>query len=226
MSDDSSVSLRNIVKCHGKSIASQLLEIGNIQKPQSKWLDFVNNLECLVPDEGFGEGSRLKRHKIDAFKEQHYVALSYTWDPSDDEDPMRGKYLVETRDGSRFLSSPVRDCVFDRVFSFMRAKGLDLLWIDRHCVKQKTCKNMGMCPHKRCHEKQEAIETMDLVYSLSKHPVALLGKPIEWEDEMDLLFDLLKGNLSKGLGGMSHEKVLRALRFLGRITKDRWWTRA
>jgi hypothetical protein len=226
MSDDSNVSLRNIVKCHGKSIASQLLEIGNIQKPQWKWLDFINSLECLAIDQGFGERSRLERRKIDAFKEQHYVALSYTWDPSDDENSIKGKYLVETRDGSRFLPSPVRDCVFDRVFSFMRAKGLGLLWIDRHCVKQKTCKNKSMCPHKRCHEKQKAIETMDLVYSLSKHPVALLGKPIEWEDEMELLFNLLDGRFAKGLDGISHEEILRTLRLLGRITKDRWWTRA
>ncbi|SPJ71744.1 uncharacterized protein FTOL_01472 [Fusarium torulosum] len=226
MSDDSNIPLSHIVKCHGKSIASLLLEIEKNQKPQCKYLDFINELECLAIYEGSSEGPRLKRQTINAFKEQHYVALSYTWDTSDQENPRKGKYMVETRDKSQYFPSPVRDCVFDRVFSFMRAKGLGLLWIDRHCVKQKVCNNNGMCPHKRCKEKQRAVETMDLVYSLSKHPVALLGKPIEWEDEVDLLFKILDRQLVKRFAETSHQEILQALRLLSRITKDRWWTRA
>jgi hypothetical protein len=226
MSDDSNIPLSNIVKRHGRSIASLLLEIEKNQKPQRKYLDFIRHLECLTINEGSSEGPRLMRHEINAFKVQDYVALSYTWDTSDQENPRKGKYMVENRDKSQFFLSPVRDCVFDRVFSFMRAKGLDLLWIDRHCVKQKDCNNNGMCRHTRCTEKQSAVETMDLVYSLSKHPVALLGKPIEWEDEMEILFKILDRQLVKRFAETSHQDILQALRLLSRITKDRWWTRA
>ena len=36
---------------------------------------------------------------------------------------------------------------------------------------------------------------MDLVCRLSKHPVALLGRPIESRNEMNLLFKILVGKL-------------------------------
>ncbi|KIL86317.1 hypothetical protein FAVG1_10146 [Fusarium avenaceum] len=227
MNDDSNLPLSNIVKCHGKSIASLLVEIGGSTLLQEKCLKFIRELECLSIDENSSEGTRLLRHKINAFEKQDYVALSYTWDNSDHENPENGKYKVQTRDRyPRFLLSPVRDCVFDRVFLFMRAKGLHRLWIDRHCVKQRTCNTKGMCPHNRCKEKQRAIETMDLVYSLSKHSVALLGRPIEWEHELDLLYRILTGKLAEELKKTTHDEVLQALSLLSRITKDRWWTRA
>jgi hypothetical protein len=43
---------------------------------------------------------------------------------------------------------------------------------------------------------------------------------------MDLLFKLLNGRFAKGFDRTSHEEILRVLRLLTRITKDRWWTRA
>ncbi|KAL7758378.1 hypothetical protein ACKLNR_012905 [Fusarium oxysporum f. sp. zingiberi] len=228
MNDDSNIPLSNIVKYHGKSIASLLVEIGENELLQEKCLNFIRELECLaIDDDDSSEGTRLIRHKIDAFEKQDYVALSYTWDSSDHENPEKGKYKAQTRDQHpRSLSSPVRDCVFDRVFLFMRANGLCMLWIDRHCIKQRTCKTKGSCLHNKCREKQRAIETMDLIYSLSKHPVALLGRLIEWEHELDLLHRILTGTLIKELKTIKYDEVLQALSLLSRITKDRWWTRA
>ncbi|KAM0280955.1 hypothetical protein ACHAO9_010986 [Fusarium lateritium] len=192
MKDDSNVPLRNIVEDHGKSIASLLQDIGEYQLGQRKCLRFIQRLECLTFEKNSSDGPKLMRHNIDAFEERDYVALSYTWDTSDQEDPTTAKYKVQNRDQLQFLPSPVRDCVFDRVNSFMHAKGLRRLWIDRHCVKQKTCRKKDACPHRRCNEKKRAVETMDLVYSLSEHPVALLGKPIEWAYELDLLAKVLE----------------------------------
>ncbi|SCO54271.1 uncharacterized protein FFNC_15429 [Fusarium fujikuroi] len=95
-----------------------------------------------------------------------------------------------------------------------------------HFVKQRTCKTKSICIHKRCKEKQRAIETMHLTYSLSEHPVALLGGPIEWEYELDLLYRILTGKLVKELKQINGDEVLQALSLLSRITKERWWTRA
>jgi hypothetical protein len=250
--DDSKIPLSDIAQHHGKPIVSLLLDIQKThQQPQRKYLHFIRQLECLSVDESSREelvrpvGSlkprswsqriTLKRRKIDAFKEENYVALSYTWEGSDHEDQSSGKYEVQTRDERQFFPSPVRDCVFDRLLSYMQAKDLSLLWIDRHCVKQKTCGKKGVCSHARCNQKQDAIQTMDLVYKLSKHPVALLGMPIEWQDELDLLAKVLTGQLVyKPLGTSnfqlsqttSQDEASRALALLSRITKDRWWTRA
>ncbi|KAG4280502.1 hypothetical protein FPRO06_11835 [Fusarium proliferatum] len=226
MKDDSNIPLRNIIDSHGKSIASLLQDIGEKQLPQQKFLSFIKDLECLTFGENTCDGPRLMRHNINAFKQREYVALSYTWDNSDQEDPRNGKYKVQNRDRLQFFPSPVRDCVFDRVNSFMHAKGLRRLWIDRHCVKQKTCRKKDVCTHKRCNEKKRAVETMDLVYSLSEHPVALLGKPIEWAYELDLLAKVLGETFVKEPKQVDHDEILQALSLLTRITKDRWWTRA
>lgn len=250
--DDSNISLSNIAQRHGKSIVSLLLDIQKPeQQPQRKHLHFIKKLECLSVDESSREelarsvGSleprswnqriTLMRHKIDAFEKRDYVALSYTWERSDHEDQSSGKYDVQTRDWRQFFPSPVRDCVFDRALSYMQAKDLGLLWIDRHCVRQKTCGKKGVCYHERCNQKQDAIQTMDLVYKLSKHPIALLGTPIEWRDELDLLFKILDGQLVYQPRGtsdfqlsrnISQDEASRALGLLRRITRDRWWTRA
>ncbi|KAM5356989.1 hypothetical protein ACJZ2D_016728 [Fusarium nematophilum] len=249
--DDTKTPLSNIAQCHGKPIVSLLLDIQKNQQPQTKYLRFIRHLECLSVDESsreelvqpigslvprrWGQRTTLIRREIDAFKERDYVALSYTWERSHHENQSSGKYEVQTRDKHQFFSSPVRDCVFDRVLSYMWANDLGLLWIDRHCVKQKTCGKKGVCYHARCNQKQDAIQTMDLVYKLSKHPVALLGKPIEWQDELDLLVKILTGQLVYKPQGTtkfqlsqttSHDEASRALGLLSRITKDRWWTRA
>lgn len=250
--DDSKIPLSNIAQHHDKSIVSLLLDIQKTpQQPQRKYLRFIRRLECLSVDESsrdelvrsvsslksrsWSQRITLIRRGINAFKKKDYVALSYTWERSDHEDQSSGKYAVQTRDERQFFPSPVRDCVFDRVLSYMQANDLDLLWIDRHCVKQKTCGKKGVCYHARCNQKQDAVQTMDLVYKLSKHPVALLGMSIEWQDELDLLAKVLAGELVyKPLGTSdfqlspttSQDEASRALGLLSRITKDRWWTRA
>ncbi|WAO91523.1 HET domain-containing protein [Fusarium falciforme] len=250
--DDSNIPLSDIAQRHDKPIVSLLLDIQKTpQQPQRKYLHFIRRLECLSVDESskeelvrsvdslkprsWSQRITLIRREINAFEKKDYVALSYTWERSDHEDQSSGKYAVQTRDERQFFPSPVRDCVFDRVLSYMQAKDLDLLWIDRHCVKQKTCGKKGVCYHARCNQKHDAIQTMDLVYKLSKNPVALLGMPIEWRDELDLLVKVLTGQLVYKPPGTSNfqlsqttsqDEASRALGLLSRITKDRWWTRA
>ncbi len=70
---------------------------------------------------------------------------------------------------------------------------------------------------------------MDLVYQLSKHPVALLGRPLQMETELHLLARILSGNLVDGdpefrLSATTAPYDAReALLLLYEITHDRWW---
>ncbi|KAH9203981.1 hypothetical protein DL95DRAFT_499205 [Leptodontidium sp. 2 PMI_412] len=178
--------------------------------------------------------TRLFRCWIDAFDENDYVALSYTWSRSEYEDQSSGRYEVQTRDRKQFFSSPVRDCVFDRVIKYMRKFNLKFLWVDRHSIRQKTCKQV-VCDHRVCNQKRAALQTMDLVYKLSNHPVALLGRPIESRDKLNLLARILAGELVNGdqetrqfqlSRGTSHVEAGNAMRLLKKITDDLWWTRA
>ncbi|KAI0890635.1 uncharacterized protein GGS22DRAFT_151454, partial [Annulohypoxylon maeteangense] len=60
---------------------------------------------------------------------------------------------------------------------------------------------------------------MHLVYSLSKWPIALLTCTIETEEELDLLANLLDGEVDS-----EDEEAVLAL--LSKITSNYWWTRA
>ncbi|KAL2015271.1 hypothetical protein VTK56DRAFT_5927 [Thermocarpiscus australiensis] len=222
-------------------IVSRLLDIQRSKEQHQKFLRYIKRLECLSLTEAYKRKQvrtsmqriSLLRRWINAFHERDYLALSYTWKASEFEDRSKGRYEVQTRDKRDFYPSPVRNCVFDRIIAYMQHSGVKLLWIDRHSMQQQACKIA--CNHKRCNDERDAVQTMDLVYSLSRHPVALLGRPIESGDEMDLLTRILEGKLvdeNREAGGFqlsrgtNRSEAHRALMLLNAITSDHWWTRA
>ncbi|RYP78264.1 hypothetical protein DL771_000741 [Monosporascus sp. 5C6A] len=167
------------------------------------------------------------RHLINAWEMRRYVALSYTWEPSEDEDRTSGWYRVEDRSQSRCFESPVRNCVFERVTKYMRHEEVDLLWIDRHSIPQG----------EPCDRKSAGLQSMDWVYKQSAHPLALLGRPIGSRYELQLLYEILKGRFVVGRyeAGHSHHQLSEnasrrrardALLLLHEITSDLWWRRA
>ncbi|KAG6353694.1 hypothetical protein INS49_005403 [Diaporthe citri] len=85
--DDKSWSISRLRQHHRRSIVSQLVEIGSggNQQEHAKFRSFIDKLQCLRP-----RGLKLHRRSINAFEERRYVALSYTWTPSEHEDPENG----------------------------------------------------------------------------------------------------------------------------------------
>ncbi len=166
MIDDKDQSLVELSQRHRASIVSQLVEIGSQcnQQEHSKFRHFISNLQCLSP-----EGTQLHRTSINAFCVPQYVALSYTWDASDYEDKESKKYCVESWNGNRLRRLKVRNYVFDRILRYMHYNKVRFLWIDRHCIRQGTCK--VACTHPRCDQNRNNMQAMDLVYQLSEHPV-------------------------------------------------------
>ncbi|RYO79113.1 hypothetical protein DL764_010050 [Monosporascus ibericus] len=249
--DDTGDSLRNIVGRHGVSITSLLLDSANKTVEQAKYTKYIKKLEVFSPaerrkrkrgnDGKYVEEKEtyLDRDWINAFGQQDYVALSYTWRASehekDDEARARTYFVQQSRDGP-FYRSPVRDVVFDRAIRYMDAVGARFFWIDRHSIKQETECNESDCGHEPCICKAEALHVMDLVYRQSKYPVALLGNVVKSAKELDLLRDLLKDRLTiarSSLSGESFQIVERktsqandTLLLLREITSDLWWTRA
>ncbi|UKZ72432.1 hypothetical protein TrVFT333_000061 [Trichoderma virens FT-333] len=198
--DDKDLSLHELSLDYGASIISQLVNIGNERNQQRhvKFLPFVSHLQCLRP-----QGTQLLRTSINAFNESQYVALSYTWNPSEYEDPCNGRYRVEGWDDIHLKPSAVRNCVLDRVLGYMRYAKVKLLWIDADCIRQDT-----------------------------KHPVALLARPLQMKSELDLLKHILSGNLVEGNDNIrlsratTIHKAKKALGLLHEITRDIWWGRA
>ncbi|KAH7313993.1 hypothetical protein B0I35DRAFT_394947 [Stachybotrys elegans] len=226
--DDKDRTLEELSLPHQKSIVSQLVDIGSKhnQRKHTKYLSFVRCLTCLKP-----KGSRIYRTTIDAFCEQQYVAVSYTWKPSHYEDCECGRYWVEGWDDDQVKPSKVRNCVFDRVVAYMHYANVQFFWIDQHCIRQDTCDLP--CTHDiQCAQKRDAIQAMDLVYQCSKHPLALLSRPLQTESDLHLLARILSGHLVHGNSedqlsvATPVHKARRALWLLLEITQEPWWSRA
>ncbi|KAH0598276.1 hypothetical protein MHUMG1_03573 [Metarhizium humberi] len=221
--DDKNQSLHQLGLNRGASIISQLVDIGSERNQQDhdKLRRFMSQFQCLTP-----KGTQLHRKSIDAVEDRQYVALSYTWQPSENEDAESGHYWVKGWGGDGFAPSKVRNCVFDRVLGYMRHNKVRFLWIDAHCIPQDTC-DAACTRHARCAQKRDALQAMDLVYSWSEHPVAILGRPMRTVSELRLLDSILSGKLVRNnrLQVPSH-RTSKALRLLHEMTQDDWWGRA
>ncbi|KAF5983438.1 transcriptional regulatory protein moc3 [Fusarium bulbicola] len=210
------------------NITTQLVQIQATNVPQQKSLDFLKRLNCLYFTDApaFDTGQRstkpsLYLANINAFRE-NYVALSYTWQPSPEEvDISDGGYLVQDIQSGQAKPSSVRDRVFSRMKRYMDHVKCEYLWIDKHCILQE-----------EGEEKEIGMQAMDRVYSLSKHPAALLSRNIKTSGELQLLTDILSGCFVKRWGDKYlpssrayRNRALDALELLHYITSDTWFSR-
>ncbi|KAI1473433.1 hypothetical protein K445DRAFT_144347 [Daldinia sp. EC12] len=145
-----------------------------------------------------------------------YVAVSYTWKASKEEEAEEeaGKgtarsYLVESRNaGEPAQPSKVRPMIWERTLNYAEYARCRNIWIDNECIDQE---NEA--------EKEAAIQSMHLVYSLSKWSIALLTRRVNTAEELELLFNLMCNEVSP-------EDEPAVLDLLDDITSDLWWTRA
>ncbi|GAP85934.1 putative HET-domain-containing protein [Rosellinia necatrix] len=219
----------------GGSIVSAVLDTQRHAITRQNW---IKSLECLYLSDdrdseptgkrqqlsngesvaSFSTPELLRRTYLDPVSDpergREYVAVSYTWEFSDEEEEQEscrsfGGYLVESRrTGEPAQPSDVRDVVWERVLRYSEHVKCDTIWIDRECIDQDNPK-----------EKEAAIQNMHLVYSLSRRPIALLTHAMESAEELDLLVGLL-------LGDLREEEEGAVLDLLAEITSDLWWQRA
>ncbi|RSL77240.1 hypothetical protein CEP51_009260 [Fusarium floridanum] len=233
VTDDNEPLIHIRERCPQDRITTQLVTIQKAQVEQQKSLEFIKKLKCLrFTDSPSQLNTSRKRSRstcptlrlrtLNAFTEPRYVALSYTWKPSPEELGVpQGGYMVESVASSGVERSSVRDTVFFRMKKYMDYVGVKYLWIDKHCIDQKE------------GESQEiAMQAMDRVYSLSEYPVALLATPVKTSDQLQLLIEILSGDLvvrwEKGYwlsSSTSLQRALRALRLLNYLTSDMWFSR-
>jgi hypothetical protein len=213
-------------------VTTQLINISKTKVPQQKSLEFLENLKCLyfeAPAQSDGnceDGSSmqpiLKLKTINAFTRPRYVALSYTWTPSPEEESVpSGGYLVEDVSSGSLVPSSVRNTVFRRMQRYMKYVKAKHLWIDRHCIQQV-----------EGEAKEVGLQAMDRVYSLSDYPVTLLSQAITTSEQMKLLIEILSEEFVSCWNNkysISRSKTLgrarRALDLLDHITSDPWFSR-
>lgn len=138
--------------------------------PNHKSEDFFSNLKCFLPiDSTFEPGStnisyeRTRQARPNktllelCSAPEQYVAVSYPWKASDGEAKRKGGYLI----APNFSRVNVRDIVLDRSIRFIKYMERDSnmipFWIDQLSINQRNGR-----------KKEEAIQSMDLVYKRCK----------------------------------------------------------
>ena len=153
-------------------------------------------------------GDLALRDKYDT-TQTHYAAVSYCWDRSGtswfSERNISGTSIFENGNIKAYTSS---DVVY-RAMQFARHHGCKHIWMDQYCIDQDD--------H---HDKQDGIQAMDLVYQLSKYPVAILESYVDSQSRIDALGSLFTGEMDETSCLNDLEDVLKLL------FDDLWFTRA
>ena len=134
----------------------------------------------------------------------HFVAISYCWKSQEEAQP---RYSVETENGVRNNNAP--SDILQRSIAFAAYHGIRLIWIDQECIVQSDRE-----------DKEEGIQSMDLVYQQATHAEALLNVRITSEAHGSTFVKAMTGQELE-----THE-LLIAIEVFEMIAADRWLTRA
>ena len=239
MLEDTHRTLGDIRDRFPNGLVSELLKIQKHQAVGTKWLEWAKNPVCLCREpqkpnrkRKRGVESALLSDESTTFRRtprfgKDYIAVSYTNVASESEQETRatgGYRIIGSTHGNVAAPTKVRDRVLQRALSYADYRGVRFIWIDAECINRDDQ-----------DEHEIAMQSMDLIYSFSKHPVGLLTKPIKTLEQLGLLQRLLHSDFVKYSGGpnppvldteMSVETASKIVDLLDYITSDKWWTRA
>jgi hypothetical protein len=208
------------------SLVDKILEIGRHCVPNNKSRIWFENLTCLWTDTKHPKVLQIKRGIPGGHRYDNFIAVSYSSEhtPGLECDRSRGYTVVEAGGRSR-RESIVRDEVLTRVLRYARHNGLRRFWIDRECSPLED----------DSEEKQITMDSMDLLYRESRHPIGLLAVILQTQLEVDCLQTLMMGQATvrdnegeyPRLTYPTTSRVLLGIfDVLTHLHKDRWWTRA
>ncbi|KAA8903665.1 heterokaryon incompatibility protein-domain-containing protein [Sphaerosporella brunnea] len=154
-----------------------------------------------------------------------YIAVSYRWQDTSTFPPslIAPVRLLEARTNV-VRESRARPDVIRRAFRYALSVGIDYVWIDQECIEQDDPV-----------DKENGIQSMDLVYRGAYRTVALLGQYINDESDVVVLFNLMKDlqaafyHLQKNSGNWP-VKTLKGTaltsNLLTAVFMDLWFTRS
>jgi len=222
MDHDTSRNLDELRASRPLPIVSELIQIQKCQEQTPRDFSPFRILLCLSVSGA--NRSQNSNHTLSYTRFSEYdcnfAAVSYTCRPSAFEVPESVKYRVKLKSGQT-RPAKVRDVVLDRVIKYILSQNISIFWIDQECIDQRD-KNA----------KNAAKQCMDVVYRRSRYPVGILSTPLCCQEDIDNLYELLKGNFvgeSPGVKSLelsiSPWKAQKVIDMLFRLTCDTWWTR-
>jgi hypothetical protein len=208
------------------SLVDKILEIGRCRVSSEKSRIWFENLTCLWTDTRHPNVLQIKRGIPDGYRYDNFIAVSYSskHTPGLECDQSRGYTLIESGGRSR-RESIVRDEVLTRVLRYARHNGLRRFWIDRECSPLED----------DSEEKQITMDSMDLLYRESRHPIGLLAVILETQLEVNYLQTLMMGHATARNSEDDYPRLTYSTRsrvslgifdVLAHLHTDRWWTRA
>ncbi|KAK4909380.1 hypothetical protein LTR49_021832 [Elasticomyces elasticus] len=212
-------SINQILEARRSQLSEELQAIQHHAENVDKAHGWAANLVCLQYDQMLGPDFKAVRNHGLA---REYVAVSWTWQHSVQEDPRGGMFRI-TRFGECQKPSGTRNCVLERVVKYLDHSQISLFWIDQECIDQK---NTG--------QKVQAINSMDLLYKNATKSLGLISTPILTRDSLSLIHLLMNGSLAfeDEMGvyairpGIGIALGLEVVALLANLAAEMWWSRA
>lgn len=182
-------------------------------------------MTCLWTDTNHPETLQIKQGVPNGCDDGGFIAVSYSFKHTPGlECDRKGRYIIVGPFGGFVRRSKVRDVMLCRILRYAKHKNVCRFWIDKECS-----------PEKESSEKQTTMDSMDLLYRTSGHPIGLLAVILETQTEVNHLQTLMLGHaIVRGsedeyprlkYSTTSHES-LGIFDVLVHLHADRWWTRA
>jgi hypothetical protein len=208
------------------SLVDKILEIGHHRIPNEKSRIWFENLTCLWTDTNHSKVMQIKRGTAYGCGEQDFIAVSYTSKHTPGLESGRNHgYIVVEAGGQSRRQSIVRDEVLARVLCYARHNGLRRFWIDRECSPLE----------EDSEEKQITMDSMDLLYRDSRHPIGLLAVILNTQSGVNHVQTLMMGYATVRDNEDEYPRLicstisrvsLGIFDVLVHLHTDRWWTRA
>ncbi|KAK8024430.1 hypothetical protein PG993_012496 [Apiospora rasikravindrae] len=144
---------------------------------------------------------------------EHYVAVSYCWQTSDeapDEPPSKYDMIrVGTcPPGKQHNEAP--STILRRAIAFAASREAPFIWVDQECILQQDRA-----------DKEDGIQSMDLVYQHSAWPLGLLNCVFDKQSHLNAWDSLIQG-----IEITSEEQMHSLKEVLQLLAGDRWFARA
>ena len=156
------------------------------------------------PKEGLSEVRITSKYPAELPGCNHYVAISYCWGEQEEADSL---YSVQTDSGVRRNEAP--SGVLSRAIAFAAYHGVRVISIDQECIVQTDRE-----------DKEEGINSMDLVYQQATHALALFNARITSEAQGEALVKSMQGQ------DFEPHEFEAAVEVFTNISEDKWLTRA
>lgn len=176
-----------------KSIIQRMLELQTLELSLPKSFTWMRHLECLSVEGASPLTKQNERRVVLREVEANlydtkifqYVTVSCSWNAVNGESDRKGSFNIQTLDGQR-LRNEVRDTVIRRVVRYVQHHRLKGFWIDQQSLDQKDEQQYAIAMH-----------SMDRLCADSPRSVEVTMTKIEHQWQIDVLYCLLTGSLSR-----------------------------